>query len=449
MIILTGTRLWRKKMKLRVYMLIVLLAVLITAGSAAVAQEPSPQAETGIYGIPVDCTFTNQDFGLAVAELSKQSGVEILVDQTITGKVNINLGKTTLGNALDRICSLAGVFYDQAGEKSLVIASADPKGTYFKLVMGTVPVPVNNIKVGQLMRLLANNPFAQYIAIDEELNLLTITAPPSIITRLKYDIAQIDIPKKLVRVEAAFLDTSKLQQKDIGNIGKIIWGKTNANGIKTIIWNGLTVGVTDENKGEFNIFNTKTEDELKILSKPSLTVLDGEQAELDLSKLYYPYVTYFGQETVVKVEPIKAGSSLKIRPIINKETDEILVFFTAVAGEPVGTGSFGNPIVNNRSVTSTTRVKSGQSIIVAGLANQLDYKVYSKIPILGDIPLIGNIFRSSHKRNEKQEIAILITPTILGEGEGQPKIEKEIEKAKAKVEERAPVIEKEKSSEKK
>jgi type IV pilus assembly protein PilQ len=71
------------------------------------------------------------------------------------------------------------------------------------------------------------------------------------------------------------------------------------------------------------------------------------------------------------------------------------------------------PTINTRVIDSTVRLKDGETIILGGLIEEKESKSHSKVPILGDIPILGNLFRTSHKSIIKTELMIYITPHIF------------------------------------
>jgi general secretion pathway protein D len=78
-----------------------------------------------------------------------------------------------------------------------------------------------------------------------------------------------------------------------------------------------------------------------------------------------------------------------------------------------GKGPTGLPEITYRRASSTVRVKDGESIVIGGLTTEFETRTESKTPLLGDIPLVGNLFRRASSRETKTEVVIIITPHIL------------------------------------
>jgi type II secretory pathway component GspD/PulD (secretin) len=82
--------------------------------------------------------------------------------------------------------------------------------------------------------------------------------------------------------------------------------------------------------------------------------------------------------------------------------------------QPAGTiGVF--PIINTRKAQSTLRVHSGETIVIAGLFEDIDSTTLTKVPFLGDIPILGEVFRNREKSHVRDEIVFLITPHLVGD----------------------------------
>jgi type II secretory pathway component GspD/PulD (secretin) len=77
-------------------------------------------------------------------------------------------------------------------------------------------------------------------------------------------------------------------------------------------------------------------------------------------------------------------------------------------------GTTGLPVVNERAVVTTVRVNSGETAVLAGLVSDTEDTTVNKVPFLGDIPLVGELFKSRTKLPAHTEILIFVTPTVIG-----------------------------------
>ena len=153
-----------------------------------------------------------------------------------------------------------------------------------------------------------------------------------------------------------------------------------------------------------------------IVSHPKIAVRNSGIAQIDTtSKVPYPKATIKGNNVETSIDFKDVGVTLRIRPVIQgTETIELNIFaqVSAVTGfadtDPVDT-----PIVSTRSALTSVFVPNGQSVVIGGLIQTTEFENESKIPVLGDIPLLGYLFRSTFTQRTKSELLFTITAHIL------------------------------------
>ncbi len=163
----------------------------------------------------------------------------------------------------------------------------------------------------------------------------------------------------------------------------------------------------------------KEDDQSRVLSFPSVVTLDNEPATLSVGQ-EIPSTTgeTVGDDftnTVRTVSREEVGVILKVTPHINRGgtiTLKIDQESSNVAGQIIDTST--DLITNKRAITTTSVVDDGDILVIGGLVDQSDEKSSSKTPILGDAPLIGNLFRSSSREKTSRNLMVFIRPTIIG-----------------------------------
>ncbi|MBR1580827.1 MAG: pilus assembly protein N-terminal domain-containing protein [Selenomonadaceae bacterium] len=147
----------------------------------------------------------------------------------------------------------------------------------------------------------------------------------------------------------------------------------------------------------------------RILSRPSLTTLSGEQATIQIGgKIPYSVSNVTG--TTVQFE--NYGIILQFKPIVDDQNRVVSTVHTevsALSGQAVN----GQPIISTRRADSVINLQSGSTMIIGGLMDSTESKAVSKIPLLGDIPVLGEFFKYTSKRRDKRELIILVTPYIV------------------------------------
>jgi len=156
----------------------------------------------------------------------------------------------------------------------------------------------------------------------------------------------------------------------------------------------------------------------KLLSAPKITVLDGEEANILLGSTEPYLVTYIDNETKIITEDTKfmdVGIQLTVKPRITQDGYVTLDIESEVSS------ARRVPDVSNALAVDTSRaktvmkVKDGRTVVLGGLIKDEKVDTIKKVPLLGDIPILGFFFRSKDKSDAKTELIIFITPHIIKE----------------------------------
>jgi len=164
-----------------------------------------------------------------------------------------------------------------------------------------------------------------------------------------------------------------------------------------------------------NIRALEEQGKARVLSNPSVTTLDGRQTSLHTGETYYYEVAVAAATTggIVKdIRTFDVGVSLIVNPHIN-DNDEITMTISPSVAALRGTSEFSLPIVTERTVVTSVRVKSGETAVLAGLISDEEQITIKKVPFLGDIPLLGELFKHRERRPAHREVLIFVTPTIV------------------------------------
>ncbi|KHG42777.1 MAG: AMIN domain-containing protein [Aphanizomenon flos-aquae KM1D3_PB] len=162
----------------------------------------------------------------------------------------------------------------------------------------------------------------------------------------------------------------------------------------------------------------------KILTDPTLIVQEGQEARVGLTEEVYGGIEIITNATGGTTrKPIikEAGLSLTVRVERIDDNGFVSLSVAPTVSAPGGTattvdGSIG--LITGRSLQSgVLRLRDGQTLILSGIIQDQDRTSITKLPILGDIPLLGSLFRSSNRVNERREVIVLMTPQIMDDSE--------------------------------
>ena len=276
-----------------------------------------------------------------------------------------------------------------------------------------------------------------------------ITAPPKLQRTLQTVIRQLDIRRAQVLVEAAVAEITELQGRALGveavgldpsgNVpafgslfGSVPGAVRDLLGVNqsgdafvnpSRLGSGLTVAVGDfDSRFRFGFLlrALANSSRANILSTPSLLTLDNQEAEIRVAR-NVPFVTgqytNQGQNTTNPFQTITredVGLILKIKPQINEGNSVMLEISQEVSSlESATTVQASDLITNKRSVTTSVLVEDGQLVALGGLIDETVKQSEQKVPLLGDIPLLGNLFKARTSSKEQRNLMLFLQPTIL------------------------------------
>jgi general secretion pathway protein D len=281
------------------------------------------------------------------------------------------------------------------------------------------------------------------IQADEETNALIITADPNTTKNLKAVIRQLDIRRAQVLIEAIIAEITVSNNKEIGvglavdglnSGGTVPVGVSNFGGIGDLsatiaagatpaaIPSGLSFAVGGESGGiryAALLRALQTDTNTNILSTPNITTLDNEEAELIVGQ-NLPFVTgsFTGtgsenpQNPFQTIERQDVGLTLKVTPQINEGDTVKMVLEQEVSSVIPGTFEQGIA-TRKRSIKTTVLVDDGGLLVLGGLIAEEVSDTKSKVPLLGDIPLLGVLFRTENTTRTKGNLMVFLRPTIL------------------------------------
>lgn len=291
------------------------------------------------------------------------------------------------------------------------------------------------------------------IQADESTNALVITGPPDLVKNLQSVIKQLDIRRAQVLVEAVIAEISVRRASELGvqwvfdgtNSGDRPAGTINftagSNSIVGIgasilakqppsIGSGMLLGLGRWNDdADSNTFNFAAlisaldgDGSSNVLSTPSIVTLDNVESEIKVGQKV-PFVTgsYTSIGSTGSATPTNpfqtvnredVGITLKVTPQVN-EGDAIKMDIEQIVSSVAPSAVAAGTVTNNRSIKTSVMVDDGQIIVLGGLITDDQGESVQKVPLLGDIPLLGSLFRYKSKNKDKTNLMVFIRPVIL------------------------------------
>lgn len=283
------------------------------------------------------------------------------------------------------------------------------------------------------------------IQADATNNALIITAPPAQFDSLRRVISQLDVRRAQVLVEAVIAEVSNDLTKELGVEGFLLpsgddptgpaAASINSGNILSLLTDGISSGASLAGQGlslggadldgntQWGILLRALEGDAStnILSTPTLVTLDNEEAEIVVAQ-NVPFITgqftNTGSGTDSAVNPFQTierqdvGLTLRITPQIN-EGNSVRLKIETESSSISGSSVASDLITNERRISTSVMVDDTEILVLGGLT-QDDYRdTVTKTPLLGDIPLVGNLFKSTSTTKTVQNLMVFIHPVIL------------------------------------
>jgi general secretion pathway protein D len=272
---------------------------------------------------------------------------------------------------------------------------------------------------------------------DEGTNSLVVTAPPQAHTLVEEMIRQLDKAKQQVFIEVAIVDvtlddTTRLgvewswktegqPQDTIGTDFQIKNSPDFAQGMRYTVVGKELNAVLDALMEKHNV---------RVLSTPHVTTTDNVQATVEIGTRY-PYVKSISQNATGQIPVFDwydVTVNLQVTPRIKTSLDtsddgdekradryiqmEIQQSLAELQGQVQQLG-FTQPIVGTRTANTTVSVADGQTIVIGGMIRESTNKIHKKVPFLGDLPILGSLFRSTDDKVSNTELLVFLTPHVL------------------------------------
>jgi type II secretory pathway component HofQ len=230
-------------------------------------------------------------------------------------------------------------------------------------------------------------------------------------------LSELDTPMPQVHIEARIVSISTDAKKRLG----IVWGFDNLktrDSVKftsdlsvTAPTTNLTFGFLRSNLAlDIDLQALQEDNKLEILSAPRVMVVNGKEAEIKQGK-EVPYVTQSGD--LINTSFREANLSLKVTPRIIQEEFIDLALVVTNDSVDLTSSNTGEPLINKQGISTNLFLQNGVTAVIGGILQENKNNRQSGVPGLAELPLFGNLFKSTQKSDEKAELVVFITPTIV------------------------------------
>ena len=391
-----------------IFFLVLGVTAVMVAG-ASWAQEPMTSPLVSVM-------FYEMDLREAFNELALQTGINILVVESVQGFVTLTVDQVPLETVIQMLCLPGGYAYRNYGNFYLV-GLPDPYNRAFSSLVDTRVISLKHISAATARELLP--AYAdQYLSFSREESLLLVTAPPDIAQRITALIDKIDRPRPVTqyRIRALITEvaTATLQQWGInslevtGSKDEGLWDRIWSTSLQ--LQSGL-VGLEYRDPFEriVALFSALEEkNEAAIHADPTLIVAEGKQASLFSGETRL--VTRQTDDGTHRYQSVEAGVRLTVTPtaleggVILLEIAPEISHISEVKDDPT---------VYQNQVQTTLKVTDGEVVALSGLTVENTMTKDAKVPILGSLPVIRWLFKSTANSSSDRELLVFISAEEL------------------------------------
>jgi type IV pilus assembly protein PilQ len=431
----------------------------------------------GYRGEKLSLNFQNVEVRAVLQVLADFTGLNIITSDTVTGSVTLRLKDVPWDQALDIILRSKGLDMRKTGNV-VWIAPRDELATREKLALEarqqiaeleptrTEGFQLNYQKALDVQAFLSTG--TQRIlskrgsaVIDARTNTVFVQDTPSRLEEVRRLIRQIDVPVRQVMIESRIVEAQDTFSRNLGirlgyhdfNAHGVGFGVPNqTSGVRVLP--GASLNDTQFHTGQLSttpvqpdftnvnlpasniggaipglfslvLFNTaatrflnlelsalQADGKGKIISSPRVITSDKNEAVIEQgTEIPYQQATSSG---ATSVSFKKATLSLKVKPQITPDDNVIMTL--KVNKDSVGQVTVGGPSIDTKQVSTEVLVENGGTVVIGGIYTQEERTTTNKVPVLGDLPYVGFLFKNNLKSDDRRELLIFITPRIIKDG---------------------------------
>ena len=393
----------------------------VRAGGAGGGEAREGYIEVTKHGELLTVRCTKADIHKVVAEIAAKGGISVAVDDAVQHKVSLNLIDMKPMDIIRGIAAGYGLALSQV-EDVYMLSEGVPSDLPTYRRSGTGSFPMKYLKAGDAVQLLP--PFLfKYVHYNPEQNAVVVTAPTQMLEKVKRDLDAIDVAPPIIMVEAMAIEISN--EKDL--LAELSWNYRSrehetqgSSGTGDVSYHqrreeeGLATAIADTAKLQARIQALLTRGEAVIRAHPRMAAVNGKWAQIFIGQQRFIKVKYiqWGQQQE-RIETVPVGVRLNIRPWTGGNNEITTWLQVEVSNIVEIDPETGLPRLSTRRAATTVRTRDGDTIVIGGLLQRQSEKTYRKIPLLGDLPIIGPLFRSESTADTTTQLIILVRPRLL------------------------------------
>ena len=431
-----------------------------------ILEDPNRLVQPGFTGEKLSLNFQNVEVRAVLQVIAEFTGLNIITSDTVGGSLTLRLKDVPWDQALDLILQSKGLDMRKTGNV-VWIAPRDELATREKLALEarqqisdleplrTESMQVNYQKAAEFQKLLVD-PKQKLLSkrgsavVDARTNTIFVQDTPTRLEEIRRLLKIIDIPVRQVMIESRIVEANDTFSRNLGVrlgyndrgvggnrvlvSGNVIGG-TGERTLQTVpqpsgyfpdsfFTNLPAQGIAGSNPGQiaFALFNSsrtrflnleltalQADGKGKIISSPRVITADKIEATIEQgTEIPYQQATSSG---ATSISFRKATLSLKVKPQITP--DDNVIMNLKVNKDSVGQTTLSGPAIDTKQVATEVLVENGGTVVIGGIYTQTEQSTTTKVPVLGDLPFVGFLFKNNARVDDRNELLIFISPKIL------------------------------------
>jgi general secretion pathway protein D len=379
--------------------------------------------------LPASLIFSEASSRVIFTAIAKFAGLNLVFDPSFRdATLSIDLRNSTLEDALTSVAGSTRNFYRVTAPRTVTVIPDTPakRREYEEEVVRTFYVSNADLKeVIDLLRIVVD---ARKIAPINATNALTIKDTPERIAAAARVLGAIDKARPEVVIDVELLEVDRTRLKEYG-LQAASPGSAGISGSADVNRDGLTLrDLRNITAADVLVTNLpalyyrllKTDTNTRTLASPRLRTAEGITAQARFGERVPVPVTTFApiatggilQQPITSFVYENVGVGIDILPRTHHD-DEVTLAVKVDVSSISGTGFAGLPTFGNRSISTTIRLRDGETNMLAGLIRDDERTVLSGVPGLSDIPVIGRLFAYNHRETQETDIILTLTPHIV------------------------------------
>jgi len=369
---------------------------------------------SAIFAQSVTISFFQEPLTQALNDLATQEGITILTDSTIGGIITLNLNNVSISQALNLMLMSGGYAWKEIQPGIYFVGTPNPATNSFLYLAQMTPYQLKYINSKTLFSYLPAIMQPYVFSSTTSPYLIMIGAPDNIKSAIISLIKSVDVAPKDLVVQVNVLEMDKSLLDSWGMSLQYTQPTSSSNSTTFNILNGAINAAFIINNLSIlsNINALVSNGDIKTLADPKLRVQSGQTGTINsVTTTTYFYTTSAGQQTL----SVPIGINLSITPTITASGVVLINFTETLTGASQQQTSSGIPNTMTNTLTTSFTTQVGNTVAVGG-ANFETYQTQnSKVPLLGDIPLVGFLFTQQNLVKIEKEIVVVITVEKAGD----------------------------------